>query len=160
CPKDMREDDYNEMVAKHNPEYILMDQKFHSVEGGPKKIEACDLFSKKKQFIHVKNKGKSAQLSHLFAQGKISAQCFISDEAYRKQVADRVNNYFGHLIFDYKNKPAPDEYEVIYVIIDKNASAVVDTLPFFSLVNLMLAVQELSRMRVKCSVKIVAKKLE
>ncbi len=159
CPKGMCEGDYNELISKQNPDFFLLDKKMFSVESGPKKIEACDLFSKNKQLIHVKNRGKSAQLSHLFAQGKISAQCLISDETYRKQISDTIANYFGQPVFDYTSRPVSDEYEVIYVIINTGTSTVVNALPFFSLVNLMLATQELNRMHVRCSVLLVPKEI-
>ena len=113
--------------------------------------------SKDKKFIHVKNKGQSAQLSHLFSQGKVSAECFASDEKYRKQVSDLVIAKFGDTIFDYTAKPQSNEFEVVYAIIDEKESSLEDKLPFFSKVNLMLAVQELDRMHFSCSVCLVKK---
>lgn len=135
-----------------------MDKKLVSVLGGPKKIEACDIFTKNKQFIHVKNKGQSAQLSHLFAQGKISAECFISDEEFRKQVATIANAEFGATVFDYKKKPQSNEFEVVYAIIDDKNSNLENKLPFFSKVNLMLTAQELDRMHFKYSICLIKKK--
>lgn len=85
CPSDKDEGAYNEMVAENNPDFCLMDKKLISVENGPKQIEACDIFTRDKQLIHVKNKGQSAQLSHLFSQGKVAAECFVSDLNFRKQ---------------------------------------------------------------------------
>lgn len=157
CPKGKHEGDYNEQVASADANLCLMDKKLVSVEGGPKQIEACDLFSKDKKFIHVKNKGQSAQLSHLFSQGKVSAECFASDEKYRKQVSDLVIAKFGDTIFDYTAKPQSNEFEVVYAIIDEKESSLEDKLPFFSKVNLMLAVQELDRMHFSCSVCLVKK---
>ena len=78
------------MVAESNPDFCLMDRKLIAVENGPKKIEACDIFTRDKKLIHVKNKGQSAQLSHLFSQGKVAAECFVSDLNFRKQVSDIV----------------------------------------------------------------------
>jgi uncharacterized protein (TIGR04141 family) len=126
-----------------------MDQKFVSVKGGPKKIEACDIFTKDKQFIHVKNKSQSAQLSHLFSQGKVSAECFISDLEFRKQVYQKVKDKLGDSVFSYEDRPISNEYEIVYAIIDNKNSSLVDKLPFFSKVNLMLTIQELERMHFK-----------
>ena len=94
-------------------------------------------------------------MSHLFAQGKVSAECFISDEQFRKQVAEIANSRFGTPIFDYTQKPSSDEYEVVYAIIDDKESNLVDKLPFFSKVNLMLTAQDLDRMHFKYSVCLV-----
>lgn len=158
CSVDQKEGNYNEMVAKANGDFCLMDKKLVAVEGGPKKIEACDLFTRSKKLIHVKNKGQSAQLSHLFAQGKISAECFISDEGFRKQVSEIALATFGEEVFDYREKPKSDEYEVVYAIIDDKESSLDKALPFFSKVNLMLTMQELDRMHFKCSVCLVNKR--
>ena len=157
CSKDDSEGTYNEKVAAQDDNYCLMDKKMISVFGGPKKIESCDIFTKSKQFIHVKNKGQSAQLSHLFAQGRVSAECFISDEEYRKQISLLAEERFGVPIFDYKKKPSSNEFEVIYAIIDDKESNLVDKLPFFSKVNLMLTAQELDRMHFKLSICLINK---
>ena len=155
CSSVLAEGDYNKCVASANSNYCLFDQKMISVARGPKKIESCDLFTKDKKFIHVKNKGQSAQLSHLFAQGKVSAECFISDEAFRKQVSEIATAKFGTPVFDYTQKPKSNEYEVVYAIIDDRDSGLVDKLPFFSKVNLMLTTQDLDRMHFKYSVCLV-----
>ncbi len=134
-----------------------MDKKLVSVENGPKKIEACDIFTRDKKMIHVKNKGQSAQLSHLFSQGKVSAECFVSDMTFRKQVFDIAVQKFGVAVFDYTQKPQSDEFEIVYAIIDTKNSAIEEKLPFFSKVNLMLTAQELDRMHFKFSVCFVRK---
>jgi uncharacterized protein (TIGR04141 family) len=157
CPSDKDEGAYNEMVAQGNLDFCLMDKKLVSVENGPKKIEACDIFTRDKKMIHVKNKGQSAQLSHLFSQGKVSAECFVSDMTFRKQVFDIAVQKFGVAVFDYTQKPQSDEFEIVYAIIDTKNSAIEEKLPFFSKVNLMLTAQELDRMHFKFSVCFVRK---
>ena len=157
CGQNQNEGDYNEDVALGNANYTLTDKKLISVELGAKQIEACDIFTRNKQFIHVKNKHASSQLSHLFSQGKVSATCFISDQNFREQLYNIVKEKLGDKIFDYKEKPDANEYEVIYAIISKNVGPIEENLPFFSLVNLMIAVQELDRMHFKYSVKMIKK---
>lgn len=157
CPSDKDEGAYNEMVADGNVDFCLMDKKLISVENGPKKIEACDIFARDKKMIHVKNKGQSAQLSHLFSQGKVSAECFISDQTFRKQVSDIIAHKFGTKVFDYTQKPQSNEFEIVYAIIDTKNSAIEEKLPFFSKVNLMITAQELDRMHFKFSVCLVRK---
>lgn len=152
CPKTSNEGVYNQMVADGNDDYCLFDCQMLSADGSPKKIEACDIFTKQKQFIHVKNKGQSAQLSHLFAQGKVSAECFSSDESFRKQIVDIAKEKFSTAPFNASDKPNSNEYEVVYAIIDDKDSDINEKLPFFSKVNLMLTAQELERMHFKYSV--------
>lgn len=157
CPKGTYEGEYNKMVANTNSKYSLMDCEMIQVSGGPKQIEACDIFTSDKQFIHVKNKGQSAQLSHLFAQGKVSAECFVSDELFRKQVYDIVSKDLGSQVFDYHIKPSTTEYEVVFAIIDDKQSSLIDKLPFFSKVNLMITAQDLDRMNYKYSILLIKK---
>ena len=158
CSKNMPEGSYNEMAVSHNSDFCLMDQKMIQVENGPKKIEACDIFTTEKQFVHVKKKSQSSQLSHLFSQGKVSAECFVSDEKFRKQVSEIVCQKFGRKIFDYTQKPMTNEYEVVYAIID-NEGATVESLPFFSKVNLMITARELEKMHFKYSLCFIKKEM-
>ncbi len=158
CPENYNEGDYNTMIAKSSDDFCLMDKKTVSVEGGQKKIEACDIFTKSNQFIHVKNRGKSSQLSHLFAQGRVSAECFMDDEVFRKQVSAIAETKFGEPSFDYHNKPSSDnQFEIVYAIIAPHKTASVMMLPFFSKVNLMNTVNALSRMHYKYSICFIEK---
>ncbi len=157
CPLDKDEGEYNKMAADGNADFCLMDKKFVSIENGPKQIEACDIFTRDKKMIHVKNKGQSAQLSHLFSQGKVSAECFVSDMTFRKQISDIIAEKFNTTVFDYTQKPQSDEFEVVYAIIDTKSSSIEAKLPFFSKVNLMITAQELDRMHFKFSVCFVRK---
>lgn len=156
CPADYDEGKYNaEVVANNKADYYLLDRVLFAAEGSPKQIEACDIFTKNKQFVHVKNKAQSAQLSHLFAQGKVSADCFANDFSFRKKIHDKLKAQFGSAIFDPSNRPNSEEFEVVYAIIDTKDSDLNKKLPFFSKVNLMLTVKELEKMHFKCSVCLV-----
>lgn len=157
CPLDKDEESYNKMIADSNADFCLMDRKLLSVENGPKQIEACDIFTRDKKMIHVKNKCQSSQLSHLFSQGKVSAECFVSDTTFRKQISDIVKEKFGTIVFDYTQKPKSDEFEIIYAIIDTKSFPIEANLPFFSKVNLMITAQELDRMHFKFSVCFIRK---
>ena len=157
CDKNEDEGKYNEKVSKTDQEFCLMDKRLVAVNGGSKKIEACDIFTAQKQFVHVKSKCRSSQLSHLFVQGRISAECFISDQEYRRQVSEIIESQPGKEVFDYRQKPNANEFEVVYIIIDNTVGKVEDRLPFFSLVNLMLTIQDLDRMYMKYSIKMVEK---
>ncbi len=159
CPSDKDEGKYNEMLADGNKKYCLMDKKLIKVKNSPKQIEACDIFTQDNQFIHIKNKGQSAQLSHLFSQGKVSAMCFVSDEEFRKQFYDLIHQKFTNFYLDYTQKPKPDVYEVVYAIIDTKDTPLEIKLPFFSKVNLMMTAQELERMHFRFSVCLVKKEI-
>ena len=157
CEIGESEGSYNERICQ-NPNLCLMDKKMVGVKGGNKKIEACDIFTRDKKFIHVKKRENSNQLSHLFAQGKVSIECFIGDMEYREQVYNMAKDKFMDEIFDYSKEPEIGEFEVVYGIIAKKKFMSLKNLPFFSLVNLMMTFQEFQRMHIKASVKMILQK--
>ncbi|MCL5746179.1 MAG: TIGR04141 family sporadically distributed protein, partial [Acidobacteria bacterium] len=69
---------YNIRVSKALG-YALMDRKTVTFPGGADKVEVCDLYTSKKEFIHVKQFAGSAPLSHLFSQGVVSAELFLHE---------------------------------------------------------------------------------
>ena len=69
------EKEYNIAVCNEYPDrYCLMDRR--NVYQGGSPIEFCDIYSRDKQFIHVKKYNGSSVLSHLFFQGYVSAENF------------------------------------------------------------------------------------
>ena len=158
CDSNESEGAYNERVAQNNAKICLMDKKLISVKGSAKQIEACDLFVNNKMMIHVKKRANSSQLSHLFSQGRVSAECFLSDELFREQVYIKVKDKLGDNVFSYKEKPNPNEYEVVYAIIAEKSDCSVKKLPFFSKVNLMLTCQSLERTRFGYSICFIEQK--
>ena len=140
---------YNEAVTKSNG-YVLLDKKCSRAMGS--EIEVSDLFTSAKQFIHVKRKTRSATLSHLFSQGVISAECFYSDEKYRKEVKSLVgksNVALAATIED--DRPKTNDYEIVYAILSRPTNNWPLSLPFFSQLNLMNAADHLERMQFKVS---------
>lgn len=151
-----KEGDYNEITASANADLCLMDKRLFKVEDAPSGIEACDLFSSDKKFIHVKFKTRSSMLSHLFAQGRVSYQSFVSDPKYRQEVIEEINSRFGRDVLS-----AADEiegYEVVYAIVTPHKGKLSEIIPFFSAVTLMQTAKALASLRVKFSVCIVDQK--
>jgi len=147
------EGDYNTFVAQNDKRYCLMDKKLYKVENATSGIEACDLFSLGKQFIHVKMETRSSLLSDLFAQGRVSYQSFISDRAFAEKVKADINESFGEVIIDDASK-----YEVVYAIITKKKGTLSRIIPFFSAVTLMQTAKLMNMMNVACSVCVVDQK--
>lgn len=142
---DEDEGTYNETVSGM-PGFILMDQKCSHAFSDP--IEACDLFTSNKQFVHVKRKTRSATLSHLFSQGVISADSFMDEEAFRidvKKLVKAKDKALANQMPD-KERPTARDFEVIYAILSKPTKEWPLSLPFFSQLNLMNAANHLERM--------------
>lgn len=113
-------------------------------DGGPDKMELCDLLTGEGRFVHVKLRGSSSTLSHLFAQGTNSAERLILDDEFRlkaRELLDGVDPDFASLIPE--ERPTASDFEVTFAVITRSNRDTPLTLPFFSLVNLRAATRRL-----------------
>ncbi|MGY3873632.1 TIGR04141 family sporadically distributed protein [Aeromonas dhakensis] len=140
------EGDYNERVAVSLDCYLL-DKKLVKCSKTTSPIELCDLLTKDKKLIHVKHrKGGSAGLSHLFAQGSVSAEVMLGDRAFRKEARKvlRRISHSAHELIPIDGLKSSD-YEVVFLILGDTNLSVKENLPFFSKVNLTLVFENLSQ---------------
>ncbi|WP_353224636.1 TIGR04141 family sporadically distributed protein [Salinisphaera sp. C84B14] len=125
----------------------LLDKKLVKSTKTTSPIELCDLFTAQRQLIHAKHrKGGSAGLSHLFAQGNVSAEVLLGDRTFRKKartVLRRVNPLAVDLVPIDGLKSA--DYEVVFLILGADSNNVKQSLPFFSKVNLARTFENLSQ---------------
>jgi uncharacterized protein (TIGR04141 family) len=127
------EGEYNSFASKKIKAQCL-DAKNIPYGGGHSKIEFCDMLTKDKKLIHVKKYGGSAVLSHLFAQGFVSAELLLTDDVFRKKVIDEyLEAPFKNLVS--LGKPKASDYTVVYAIITKQKNKPL-SVPFFSRVVL------------------------
>lgn len=104
---------------------------FHG--GGKSQVEACDLYTRDRQFVHVKHYDNSSSvLSHLFSQARISAELFLQDAEFRRKFNAKLPRAFR--IGNAEVRPASGDFEIVLAIISRSASP--SLLPFFSRVNL------------------------
>lgn len=157
---DMAEGDYNKDAAKNSDDLLLLDQRDVGVPGSRTTLEICDLLSSSRRLIHVKRHLGSATLSHLFAQGLVSAELLQSSPEFRKRAAAQVTKYVKadgkKDLFGFFNVSAltPSDFEVVYAIAeDWNGATLADRLPFFSKVNLREAAANLKARGFKVTVK-------
>lgn len=148
------EDLYNKEAAGL-PGNFLLDKKTVKLTRRTSAIEVCDVLSSGRELIHVKRKLNSSSLSHLFAQGLISADLLLMNEEFRKKVRQRiaelekerhVGDRFSKL-FPMNRGITASAFTVVYAIIaDWKGKTLAQRLPFFSKVNLRRTVQDLTRM--------------
>jgi len=140
------EGDYNERAAAAKGFYLL-DKRLVKCTKTTSPIELCDLLTQDKQLVHVKHrKGGSAGLSHLFAQGSVSAEVMLGDKGFRKQartVLRRVDSRARDLVP--LNSLKSSEYEIIFLILGAEGQGLKEGLPFFSKVNLTRVYENLSQ---------------
>jgi uncharacterized protein (TIGR04141 family) len=122
--------------------YALMDRKNILYGGGASKIEFCDLYTRRNEIVHVKRYGGSGTLSHLFAQGSVSATLFLSDQRFRKEINKLLPT--SHRLRTVDGPPQANNYEIAYAIASKASGPL--GLPFFSRVTLRHTYKQLQNM--------------
>lgn len=131
------EGDYNERASR-TLNCHLLDKKLVKSNKTTTPIELCDLMTDNKHLIHVKHrKGGSAGLSHLFAQGSISAEILLGDRDFRiqaRKVLRRINNELQKLVSidNFKSHG----FSIVFLILGEDSATLKSNLPFFSKVNL------------------------
>lgn len=126
-------------MADDSPDFILMDRKNIAIGGPYDKIEHCDLIRNKTDFIHVKYYRSSSALSHLFAQGLLSAEAFAKDTSYREKLNRKLP--CNKKIDNPEERPDTGKYKVVYAIATNKS--IPSELPFFSKVTLKNALKTL-----------------
>lgn len=153
---DKTEADYNVRVHKGaNGYFAFMDKKMIQYGGGSSKIEFCDLFTKDNHLVHVKRYGGSSVLSHLFAQGLISARLLLSDAEFRLEVNKKLPA--SHLLGKPRSKPDPSGFEVVYAVASNKSTTSFELL-LFSKINLRNSYRQLQLVNMKASITVVAAK--
>ena len=130
------ESDYNLKAADGNQDLLHMDTGFVQTGTGKDRIEICDLYHSDRIFIHVKRYSGSATLSHLFAQGEVSAETLYRDPKILAATSKKFPDM--NLPREHLN---PRGYEIAYVILGRND----ERLPFLSQVKLRNNVRILRR---------------
>jgi uncharacterized protein (TIGR04141 family) len=143
------ENAYNKALAAAIPGSCCMDQEIVFHGGGHNQIEFCDLLTRDKKLVHVKRYGSSSLLSHLFSQGVVSGELFVSDESFRRKLNEKLPR--EHKIPDVRQQPNSREYEIVFGIISKSGHAL--DIPFFSKVALRNARRRLAGYGYKVSKK-------
>lgn len=131
---DETEGDYNERIAKNDPNsFVLLDKKNIRISGASSPVEPCDLYRTGNEFIHVKRYGGSSVLSHLFNQGLTSGEQFQMEPEFRKLLNDKLPDNFK--IKNPDNWPNRNEYHVVFAVISESEEENL-SIPFFSKISL------------------------
>jgi uncharacterized protein (TIGR04141 family) len=151
APTGTKEDPYNTMAAAHLGALCLDKQLIRDADGDS--IEICDILTAAGGLIHVKLRGSSSTLSHLFAQGTNSAERLLLDAQFRataRAVIQAIDPAFESLISS--SRPDPARHEITFAVITRSTRSTPLTLPFFSVVSLRAAARRLDAFGFKVSV--------
>lgn len=123
-------------------------------------LEPCDFFSEEKQFIHLKDGHSSGPISHLWSQGVVSAEAFVSDEDFRKKLRSKVRSLsprFAHLLPKASERVTREDYRVVYGVMRKPYADGTLGLPFFSKVSLQAAVERIEQFGIRVEIELIEK---
>lgn len=151
---------YNAMVGKdHSSDFVNLDRALIQVPGETT-FEACDLVTAKGALVHVKRKGKSSTLSHLFLQASNSCEMLRrSAEArqrFHKLLAERARSpeLLGRIRAAFAEvEKRRDELEVIFVFLGDWKGRTIASLPLFSRISLVNETRRVRNLGYRVTVK-------
>ena len=129
-------------------------------------LEPCDFFSQNREFIHLKDGHSSGSISHLWAQGVVSAEAFVSDHDFKvklrrkvKSISDKKDGDFAFeaLLPTASQKPERGNYKVVYGIMRKPYKDGSLGIPFFSKVSLQAAVRRIEEFGIPVAIELIQK---
>lgn len=151
APQGIIEDDYNILAAEAIGALCTHPQLVHVA--GRDGVELCDILTSDRRFIHAKRRGASSTLSHLFAQGLVSAELYLDDQRFRDGAAELLERLGASADMLSRERPNPGEWEVAYVVLTRGVRKDTPyTLPFFSLANLASSARRLQDRGFKVSI--------
>lgn len=161
--EDPPEGEYNALAANSSDSFLLLDKKTVKLTSQTSPIEACDLLTTDGAFIHVKRKLGSSSLSHLFAQGSVSADLLLMSQDFRTALDKKIeaaeieraeatgdNGFKNRFPRTTAKTVNPKDHEIVYAVAASwKGRTLAQALPFFSKINLRRHVEELTRMGYK-----------
>jgi uncharacterized protein (TIGR04141 family) len=144
---------YNEMVGRDLPDkFVLLDRELISIPG-ESGIEACDLVASSGGLVHLKRKGKSSVLSHLFLQVGNSCELLRRSSLARRELLELIRQRAGNEQI-YRNireahERAEDrrqEIEVSFAFLGDWKDKTITSLPLFSRISMVTEVRRVANL--------------
>lgn len=123
-------------------------------------LEPCDFLSNQGQFIHLKDGHSSGPISHLWSQGVVSAEAFVSDADFRKKLRQKVKSLGGGFeaqLPKSMERVVRENFQVVYGIMRKPYADGSIDLPFFSKVSLQAAVERIQQFGIPIAIELIEK---
>jgi uncharacterized protein (TIGR04141 family) len=160
CAPGLPEPAYNELAAGGSSELLLLDRQLVRAPERTSPIEVCDLLARDGTLVHVKKGWGAADLSHLFAQGAVSAELLLTMSEFRAAAMETIaavdsrrseENRAATPLQQFKlfreEGLSPADHAIVYAVVGPWDSAdLADKLPFFSKVNLLRSLERVERL--------------
>jgi uncharacterized protein (TIGR04141 family) len=152
-----REDAYNRFAVRSlGPHALLLDRVLVRSSRRTTAVELCDILTEDRCLIHVKRHLGSRDLSHLFSQGRVSAELIQNDRDFRAAAHRKIGETTSDARFNFLDVPDIEtaSFEVGFAIVHSwRGRPLSEELPFFSKINLRRTAEELQSrgFRVSCT---------
>ncbi len=123
-------------------------------------LEACDFFSRDRQFIHLKDGHSSGPISHLWNQGVVSAEAFVADRVFRGTLRQKVKareRGFEELLPRGNESFDRRDFTVVFGVMRKPYKDGTVGLPFFSKVSLQVASERIQQLGFSLALELIPK---
>jgi uncharacterized protein (TIGR04141 family) len=151
----------------NHKDLLNLDQVKLSPDGMPgANLEPCDFLSTVKQFIHLKDGHGSAPISHLWNQGVVSAEAFVRDAKFRKDLRSATKarqkkfkkSGFDKILPDGRSKPIPSDFTIVFGIMrGRYKKSATLGIPFFSKISLRAVADRIQLMGYGVEIHLVEK---
>lgn len=121
---------YNVKVAELN-DWVHFDKNLIKLDEPYQRVEVCDVLTPANLLICVKKMTRSSTLSHLFAQGSVSADLLMGDDNYKSQIV-KIASDKGMTIN--LSEPVPT---IVYAIATKKQESLHKSIFLFSAIHLL-----------------------
>lgn len=153
-------------LVANRPDLLKLDKEKINPEGVRyANLEPCDFFSQNKEFIHLKDGHSSSSISHLWNQGVVSAEAFISDKQFRKKLRSKVKTLakggptrFEDLLPKSSETVKRQDYKIVYGIMRKPYVDGSLGIPFFSKVSLQAAIERIRQFGFPVALELIEKR--
>jgi uncharacterized protein (TIGR04141 family) len=134
------EGEYNKLY-KNDPDFLALDrQPFTRFAGqsGHNQVEIADLYHRPtKKLLCVKWWTRSSTMSHLLSQATVSAQLLWTHPGYRDELIGQIRKQWPGIPMPADPKEYVQDMKFVYVVGTDSPSRDLDSLPVFSLVNMV-----------------------
>ncbi len=148
-------------IEANRPELLKLDQQKINPQGVRYgNLEPCDFLSKNGEFIHLKDGESSGPISHVWMQGLVSAEAFVSDAKFRKTLRSKVKslgNGFEVQLPKSTERVDRSKFKVVYGVMRKPYADGTVGLPFFSKVSLQAAAQRIEQFGLAVAIELIEK---
>jgi uncharacterized protein (TIGR04141 family) len=148
-------------IEANRPDLLKLDQQKINPQGVQYgNLEPCDFLSKNGEFIHLKDGESSGPISHVWMQGVVSAEAFVSDAKFRKTLRSKVKslgNGFETQLPKSTERVDRTKFKVVYGVMRKPYADGTLGLPFFSKVSLQAAAQRIEQFGLAIAIELIEK---